>query len=60
MTEKKQYLIKIYFSNLDENLNTKHQAHIAFPDTYADNLEHAKLLAERLEKTLGADSYEVL
>lgn len=59
-TKPKQYLIKLYFSNLDENLHTKYQAHIAFPDTFADNEEHAKLLAERLEKVLGADNYEVI
>ena len=55
----KQYLIKLYFTNLDENLNTKHQAHICF-DVYSDTLDHAELLAQRMEKVHGADYYKVV
>jgi hypothetical protein len=54
-----QYLLKLYFTNLDENLNTKHQAHVCF-DIYADTLDHAELLAQRMEKVHGADKYEVI
>ena len=54
----KQYWLKLYFTNLDENLSTKHQAHICF-DIWADNYEHAELLAQRMEKVHGADDYEV-
>jgi hypothetical protein len=57
--QRKQYLITLYFTDLDENMNTKYQAHMEFPDTYADNVEHARLLAARLEKRLGADYYQV-
>lgn len=54
-----QYLLKLYFNNLDENLHTPHQAHIVF-DIYADNFEHAELLAKRLEKVHGADDYTMI
>ena len=54
------FLIKLYYSNLDENLNTRDQASICFSDVRADNLLHAHLLAEKLEKKLGADWYEVI
>lgn len=57
MTE--HYRIKLSFTNLDENLHTKHLAYLVIPFIYADDLTHAKLLAERLEKKFGADSYEV-
>lgn len=60
MIKTKQYLIKLYFTNLDENLNTQYQAHMAFPDTYADNFENAELLAKHLEKTFGADDYKIV
>ena len=60
MTTPKQYLIKLYFSNLDENLSTRYQALMDFPNAYADNFEHAELLAQRLEKTHGADDYKVI
>jgi hypothetical protein len=55
----KQYLLKLTFTNLDENLNTKHQAHICF-DIWADTMDHAELLAQRMEKVHGADKYEIL
>lgn len=54
-----KYVISLYYSNLDDNLNTKEQAKICFWDVFADNLQHAHLLAEKLEKKLGADWYEV-
>ena len=60
MTTPNQYLIKLYFMNLDENLSTRYQAHMDFPNTYADNFEHAELLAMRLEKTHGADDYKIV
>ena len=60
MTVKHQYSIKLYFTNLDDNLETDHQVHICFPDVYAENLHHAELLAQRLEKIHGADDYEVI
>jgi hypothetical protein len=54
-----QYLLKLTFINLDENLSTKHQAHICF-DIWADTMDHAELLAQRMEKVHGADKYEVI
>lgn len=60
MSNPNQYLIKLYFMNLDENLSTQYQAHICFSETYADNFEHAELLAKRLEKTHGADDYKII
>lgn len=54
-----KYVISLYYSNLDDNLNTKEQAKICFWDVFSDNLQHAHLLAEKLEKKLGADWYEV-
>lgn len=56
---RKQYTVKLYYSNLDDNLSTPHTAHIEFADVYADNDWHAELLAKRLEKSLGADDYRV-
>lgn len=56
----KQYLIKLYFRNLDPALGTQYQAHMAFSDTYAISEEHAQMLAKHLQKVFAADDYEVL
>lgn len=54
-----QYKLKLFFTDLDENLNTDQQAYICF-DIFSDNFEHAELLAQRLEKIHSADNYEVI
>jgi hypothetical protein len=55
----RQYALKLYFTNLDENLNTKHQAAAVF-DIWADTEDHAELLAQRMEKVHGADHYKLV
>lgn len=60
MIFRKRYLIRLFFSDLDENMNTRYQAHMDFPHVYADNHDHAVLLADRLERRLGADNFQVL
>jgi hypothetical protein len=55
----KQYLLKLYFTDLDETLNTRFSTHICI-DIYAGNFEHAEVLAKRLEKVHGAERHEVL
>lgn len=55
----KQYTLQLYFTNLDENLNTKHQAAVIF-DIWADTPDHAELLAKRMEKVHGADDYKLV
>ena len=55
----KQYLIKLYFRNLDPALGTEYQAHMPF-DAYAISEEHAQMLAKHLQKVFAADDYEVL
>ena len=55
----KKFKITLYYSNLDDNLCTKDKACVTFDNVQADDLYHAYLLAERLEKKLGADWNEV-
>jgi hypothetical protein len=55
----KKFKITLYYSNLDDNLCTKDKASITFDNVEADDLYHAYLLAEKLEKKLGADWSEV-
>jgi hypothetical protein len=47
----KEFLVKLRFAN--------YQAHMSIP-VYAVDKEMAQLLAKRLQKVMGADSYEVL
>jgi hypothetical protein len=55
----KQYTLQLYFTNLDENLHTKHQA-AAIIDIWSDTRDHAELLAQRMEKVYGADNYRLI
>lgn len=54
----KQYLLKLYFTDLDVD-NDKISAHICI-DIYAFTFEHAQVLAKHLAKVHGADKHEVL
>ena len=55
----KKFSITLHYSNLDDNLCTKDKASITFDNVHADDLYHAYLLSDRLEKKLGADWSEV-
>ena len=58
MQMKKQFLLKLYFTDLDVD-NAKISAHICI-DIYAFTFEHAQVLAKHLAKVHGADKHEVL
>jgi hypothetical protein len=50
------YKVEIFFTNIDNSLYTTEQASMTM-DIKADNLAHAMLLAERIQKVFDADHY---
>ena len=54
----KQYKITVHFENLDNSLYTGEGAAVVF-NVESDDLYHAHLLGEHLQKTLKADCYSL-
>lgn len=54
----KSYKVTLMFTNLDNYMGTDHQASIDI-DIKSDDISHAYLLAERLQRLYDADNFSV-